>query len=197
MNLRETKYLPHLHKQEKISLVLRRHWLMPVGKALFWTFLIAVFLVGSGWLKANFSVFSSGRGLLILDILVSVFLLTALLGLLIVWTMYYLNVQIVTNRRIIDINQKNLVHHETTEFELTNVQDVTTEVRGVLANLFDYGSVYVQTAGTAQNFVFEHVAAPHRVAKTVLALAGELTARHKNRFPSGAGKPMTSATVRK
>ena len=139
----------------------------------------AVVLAGSAFLKSNFIILSSGKGEIFFNIVISAFLILTALGLLIVWTMYYLNVQMVTNERIIDINQKSIIHHETTEFSLGKVQDVTTEINGVLANFFGYGNVFVQTAGTEQNFTFDHVASPHKIAKTVLALTSKASAHYK------------------
>ena len=180
MPFRETKYLPHIHQGEKVYLILRRHWLIPTFKAVFWIFLIVVFLLAQHFLKDVFTFLSSGLGESITDIIISAFLILSLLGLMMVWTMYYLNVQLVTSKRIIDINQKSIIHHETTEFDLNKVQDVTTEVRGPLANFFDYGNVFVQTAGTEQNFGFDHIPSPHQVARTVIALSGVAVGREKN-----------------
>lgn len=172
MPFRDTKFLPRIHRGEQVYLLLRRHWLILSLKAFFWFFLITVFLVGQALLKDFVPFFSSGWGNTIINIVTSSALILSLLGLMIVWTMYYLNVQLVTNRRIIDINQKSITHHQTTEFDLRKVQDVTTEIQGPIANLFDYGNVLVQTAGTEQNFRFDNVASPHQAAKTVLALSG-------------------------
>lgn len=106
------------------------------------------------------------------------------LGLLIVWTLYYLNLQIVTNERIIDINQRGMLHHETTEFNIAVIQDATTEIKGVLGNIFNFGNVRVQTAGEQQNFVFDHVADPKHVAQTIITLHTQAQNRGSRQTPT-------------
>jgi hypothetical protein len=84
--------------------------------------------------------------------------------------MYYLNVQIVTNERIVDIDQSGLLRHETSELHMQKIEDVTTEIVGPMANFFNYGNIYVQTAGERNKFSFESVANPHGLAKAILEL---------------------------
>lgn len=196
MHFRLSKYLPKIRHGEKVYLVMRRHWFIPFVKAGLWIFLAVVVVAGMTYLKQNFGFFAAGTPQKIIDVFVSVFLILVALGLLIVWTMYYLNVQMVTNKRIIDINQKSIIHHESTELRLEKVQDVTTEIKGPLANLFNYGNVFIQTAGTEQNFVFDHVSSPMVVAKTVLTLAGNASAHYKNSF-SGNNKNHKELAVKK
>ena len=151
-------------------MVVRQHWIVPAVRAVFWILLIIAVLFLEGVLKANLSYFEDGLPAQIISIIQSMFLMLASLGLLMVWTMYYLNTQVITNERIIDVNQKSLLHHETSEFHFDRMQDVTTEINGLWANLFNFGNVLVQTAGEEENFVFNQVADPHRIAKIVLEL---------------------------
>jgi|SRR3989344_4220558 len=171
MYFRISKYLPNIHHGEQVYLIMRRHWLIPAVKAGLWIILAVIVISGTNYLGQHISFFSNETARAIISIFNSAFLILAFLGLLIVWTIYYLNVQMVTNERIIDINQKSIIHHESTELGLDKVQDVTTEIKGPFANIFNYGNVFVQTAGTEQNFIFDHVASPQVIAKTVLALA--------------------------
>jgi len=174
MSFESQSFIPVFHKEEKVHLVVRKHWLIPLIRIIFWLFLIGIFMASNLFFADQVEYFQESGPGTFLDILTEIFILTALLGLLMTWVLYYLNVQLLTSRRIIDVNQRSLIHHETTELDLRNVQDVTTEIKGALANLFGYGNVQVQTAGTEQNFIFDHVAHPHKIAKTVLALC-----RHK------------------
>lgn len=143
-------------------------------------------LVIESWIKSAFPGIEQTTTGSIIALVRTTLLLLMVLGLLIVWTMYYLNVQVITNERIIDINQRSLLHHETTELSLLNVQDVTTEISGVIANVIGYGSVQVQTAGEQQNFIFEQVDNPHRIARTILSLHEKLREQYDKEIAEAA-----------
>jgi len=78
--------------------------------------------------------------------------------------------QIITNVRIVDVNQVSLLHREVSELNISNVQDVSSEITGVLGTMLTYGDVLVQTAGVQQKFVFEKVAHPESIKKLLLDL---------------------------
>lgn len=65
----------------------------------------------------------------------------------ITWVDYWLDMWIITNERIIDIEQKGLFRHEISEFGLDKIQDVTVESPGLLATFLRYGKISVHTAG--------------------------------------------------
>ncbi len=90
------------------------------------------------------------------------------LSLFTIWAMYYLNMNVVTEQRIVDINQVGLFSHVVAELNLDRIEDVTSESNGVLGNIFDFGNVYVQTAGTVDRFKFENIPNPGLMAKTIL-----------------------------
>ncbi len=84
---------------------------------------------------------------------------------------YYLDFWIVTTKRILNIEQTGLFARTTSELRLYRVQDVTSTVKGVFETLLDFGNVEIQTAGEKTHFVFEQIAHPTRVSKTILELA--------------------------
>jgi uncharacterized membrane protein YdbT with pleckstrin-like domain len=84
---------------------------------------------------------------------------------------YWLDTFIVTDKRILDIDQRGLFGRTVSELRLFRTQDVTAEVNGFLHTLLDYGDVYVQTAGETERFHFENISHPNHVAKMILELA--------------------------
>lgn len=169
------RLLPLFGDNEKVFLVLREHWLIPTIKISLWLGLIILVMILENFIKTNVPFFTQGQPLIALQIIHSMFLIASLLGLLIVWTMYYLNVQIVTNERIIDVNQKSLSNHSTSELHMEKCQDVKTEITGFFGNFLDYGNVRIQTAAELENFVFENVPHPHEVSKIILELYDKIT----------------------
>jgi hypothetical protein len=95
--------------------------------------------------------------------------------------MYYLNIQIITNERIVDITQRSLIHHTTSELHLSRIEDVTAEVSGVFGTLLDYGHVYVQTAGETERFIFHQVPNPQALVKLILDLYEQLPKEDKSK----------------
>ena len=95
-------------------------------------------------------------------------------GLFIIWALYYLNFQIVTDKRVVDIDQKTILRHVTSELNLEEVQDVSAVIKGIGGNFMNYGTVFVQTAGERENFEFENIPDPNGVAKLILDLQEKL-----------------------
>jgi len=84
---------------------------------------------------------------------------------------YWLDTWIVTNRRILNIEQNGLFGRTTSELRLYRVQDVTAKVAGFVQSMLDFGMVYVQTAGEKEYFTFEDVPHPNLISKQILELA--------------------------
>jgi len=82
--------------------------------------------------------------------------------------LFFLDRWIVTNKHIIDIEQKTMFHRMIAKQELDRVQDVTAETNGIIGTFLDYGDVHVQTAGTMERSIFHDVAHPHFVADTII-----------------------------
>ena len=86
---------------------------------------------------------------------------------------FYLSLQLVTNDRIIDIDQKGIFKREVNELAISNIQDVTYKQNGIVQSLLGFGEVIIKTSSvelgsTAENtvggFVFENCPEPARVA---------------------------------
>jgi hypothetical protein len=85
---------------------------------------------------------------------------------------YYLDFWIVTNDRVIDVEQQ-VFSRTISELDLYKVQDVTGESKGFWETMFNYGDVYIQTAGTTEHFIFEQVPNPREVARKIMELSEE------------------------
>lgn len=83
------------------------------------------------------------------------------------WTNYYLDVWIVTNQKILDIEQVGLFSREVSILHLERIQDITTEVNGIVRTLVKFGHIHVQTAGQQREFIIHDVPNPDEVAKKI------------------------------
>jgi len=86
---------------------------------------------------------------------------------------YYLDVWLITNERIIDIKQEGFFSRTVAELKLFQIQDVTSELKGLSKFIFRYGDVYVQTAGEVQRFIFRQIPHPEEIRDIIIKLAEE------------------------
>ncbi|MBI4008697.1 PH domain-containing protein [Candidatus Roizmanbacteria bacterium] len=80
---------------------------------------------------------------------------------------WFFNVGIITNERIIDVDFHGVIYKEVTETKLSKVEDVTTKSGGFIASLFNYGNVFIQTAGTELNIEFINIPKPSEATKII------------------------------
>ncbi|PIS04639.1 MAG: hypothetical protein COT81_05445 [Candidatus Buchananbacteria bacterium CG10_big_fil_rev_8_21_14_0_10_42_9] len=168
-------FIPHQLPGEKIILLLRRHWFIILTKLILFALLALLPLLFFTFARDFYIKLFS------LELVYPVFVLFASVYYLYIWLFmlhafvdYYLDVWIVTNKRILNIEQKGLFARVTSEQKLHRVQDVTSELRGLFATILDYGSVYIQTAGEMQRFHFQQVPHPYQAAKKVSMLADQV-----------------------
>jgi membrane protein YdbS with pleckstrin-like domain len=98
-----------------------------------------------------------------------------ILALAFVYGLYYFilwfyDVYIITNMRIICVNQKSLFSREFIETDIEKIQDVTYAMKGVFATLFKYGTVTVRTS-TGLNIELTDLSDPDEVQEMIRNLA--------------------------
>lgn len=92
---------------------------------------------------------------------------------------FYLDILIVTNDRLIDMEQNGVFARTIAEVDLYQIQDVTSEVKGVLETMFNYGNISIQTAGSVPKFIVHDIHNPHALRREILHLAEEDRKFHK------------------
>lgn len=153
------QYFPGQRDDETVHVLTRPHWLVLlrefvvgfVGLLLPITILVALSAGGSEPFGPDARPFTV--------VILPAFYLSLVTYLFIRWVDYYLDVGIVTNQRVIDIDQIGLFRRNVDELDLAAVQDVTAHKTGLLQTFFDFGDVNIQTAGEKPNFVFDAI--PH------------------------------------
>jgi len=109
----------------------------------------------------------------LLVLLTSGYILTMYLLFFVRFIDYYLDLWIVTNDRIIDVEQHNLFARSITELDLFRIQDVTVETHGFFATIVNYGDVYVKTASSNTHIVFYAVGHPNKIREDLIKLSEE------------------------
>lgn len=157
-------------EDEEIILILRRHWLILFGRLIpFFFFLIgiiAVFVIVPAIIN-DLSIEISNN---VFNVFMSFVILGFWVGLFVMWIDFFYDIWIVTDQRIISIEQIGLFRREISELEHGKIQDVTTEIHGVVPTLLKFGQVYIQTAGEKARFTFKQVENPVMIRTVVMAL---------------------------
>lgn len=158
---------------EKIKFVIRKHPVTFVPAILLFLLLLAAPL-GIYWLIINstlaFLLNDTGY-YIVLVLLSSAYYLSAILFFYTYFVTFYLDLWIVTNDRLVDMEQRSLFSRTMTEVDLYQIQDATSEVKGIFPSLFNYGNIIIQTAGPLNKFVFRKVSNPHPLRQTIMDLA--------------------------
>ena len=68
-----------------------------------------------------------------------------------IWTNYYLDLWIITDRRIIYVDQKSFFNRNVSMFRLERLQDIEIKTVGLLQTFLNYGSLSAQTAGSTES----------------------------------------------
>lgn len=150
--------------EEKIILLLRMHWITNVP----WIAMAILFMV-SPMILNYFPLFDflparyQFMGLILWYLLVTAFIIEQFL----IW---FFNVYIITDERVVDIDFYGLLHKEISDAKIDKIQDVRVKIGGIIASLFNFGDIFIQTAGEEPNFDFRSVPNPERVAKILQGL---------------------------
>lgn len=92
----------------------------------------------------------------------------AIVGTLIGVFLYTSNVIFITSEKIAQVIYTSLFHRKISQLSIGDVQDVTVQQRGILAHLFHYGTLVVETSGEQQNYTFTFVPDPYKRSRDIV-----------------------------
>ncbi|MCS7093109.1 MAG: hypothetical protein NZL96_01590 [Patescibacteria group bacterium] len=148
---------------EEVILLLRAHPFTQLGW-IFNTLLLICVLVVFNFFAGNFL---RGNQIWLINIFAVVYIFTYVWINLINW---YFNVGILTNKRLVDIDFNGFLYREISTAHLENIEDMTIKSGGYFGSFFDYGSIYIQTAGVENYIEFHDVPYPSFVISTINSL---------------------------
>lgn len=164
----------HLNSDEKVILNVRKHWFVYLAEGIVVFFLMILPLVALKFIEVLSFLQISGSSFLLFVFLSSLWTLFCWNIFFILWTNNFLDMLIVTDKRVIDIEQISLFHRDASSFYLDRIEDITVERRGLLSNVFNYGHIHIQTAGEDRELMIHHVGEPERVRKIISETQHEL-----------------------
>ncbi|HAO81234.1 MAG: hypothetical protein UV57_C0044G0008 [Parcubacteria group bacterium GW2011_GWD2_43_10] len=172
------KLLPSTLPNEKVILELRRHWFSFFRQAFIYLILLVGPLLAYYFIdKFEFSlwshIYNGGLAEVITRLAISLYYLGVWVFFFHTWLDYYLDVWIITNERVLSLEQRGVFSRRVSELRLGRIQDVASEVKGMWETFLHFGNVNIQTAGEQPNFLFHQVPNPYEVAERLMRLVDE------------------------
>lgn len=104
----------------------------------------------------------------IISIAIAAAIIMTLLVMLVATYVYRESRLLITNKHVVQVLQSGLFARKVSRLSMANVEDVTAQQNGIFAHLFNYGTLYVETAGEQKNFKFSTCPHPNAMAEEVL-----------------------------
>lgn len=83
------------------------------------------------------------------------------------FSIWYFHASLVTNKRIIDVDLDNILTKHVSETRISLIQDVSYTQVGAIRSIFNYGDVFIQTAGPHPNIEFDKSPQPALIARII------------------------------
>jgi uncharacterized membrane protein YdbT with pleckstrin-like domain len=150
------EYISLLRENEKIMMTLHRHWVILVFHFLYF---IALFL--TTWIMLRYQ-------WIITDIVggslywagICLYWILFLTFIVVDWINDELDLFIITDVRIISIEQISVLSRNVTECQLDRVQEVNAHTSGIFQTIFGYGDVHIHTWSEASNMIVKYAPDP-------------------------------------
>lgn len=166
-----------LETDEEVIRIIYKHWfiilsqtvisvLMALLPLLLWWLLTQPFITAE--LALDINLYAYGSEMLFLFFW---WLLMIFLSLAHVYTNYYLDIWVVTNRRIIVIDQVSLFKRTIGSFRYERLQDISVEIDGVIPTFLDFGTIRATTASGNEAFHTDLLPHPRDIKSLVLTTA--------------------------
>ncbi len=84
------------------------------------------------------------------------------------WYSYASSVAVLTDQRIVSVIQRGFFSRVISEAELSRIQDVSSDIKGVPETMFGYGDVTIRTASKDSLLVLRQVADPYEVQQAIV-----------------------------
>lgn len=170
-NLINSIKLNNLRPGEKPLMIIKRHWIILVKLWLYlflWLFFTGLFYIFGNYAWAH--------------LLVIIFWMIYSLFLYIEWINHELDLYVITNNRIIWIDQVGFLNRKVSECNLWQVQEVWNQTKWFLANILNYWTITIQTAWNATNFTMDLSPKPIENSRKILNIVDHYRDTHSKKW---------------
>ena len=163
----------NLESGEKIIMEARRHWFSigTTGVSIFFLAVapIILFAVVAYVFPEIDIVINDPRFNAIFLLFGATWLLVLWIIFFMAWTDYYLDVLVITNKRLIDVEQQGLFRRDVATAPIGNIQDVKIEIKGPIRSILGFGNIFVQTGSVERELLIKDIRLPDKVKEVILA----------------------------
>lgn len=160
-----------IEQNERILKVIHKHWFVLLGDLIFLFVALAapvVFLVALSSIPIENAFSFSGTKFFAGGFFFFAWLAIVWMIAWKMWTTYYLDTIIITDKRVFDIDQHGLFSRESGSFRIDRIQNITVHQKGIIQTLLNFGSVQFETAGgNGEDFVAEYIGSPYEVKRLI------------------------------
>ena len=184
-----TEMFPGQRKGEIVRLIVTKHWVIYIRmlrELLIFTF---VPIMGMLFFTADTSSNIKYMTYFFSLIYMAYFFLIVFIR----WLNEMLDVLIVTNQRLISIEQVNIFQNAASETNLPMIQDVKGRKKGIWGGLLHFGDMEIQTAAEKIQFKIQDVTNPYTKAKAILNIRDEFIKAYEVHGHDGAVPHNTSS----
>ncbi len=162
--IKKLQKLINLQKDESCKLIVRKHWFVFVRNAagVFFGTLVLWIILGIALRLGHFNdaMVVFWQALVVLMGTVAIF---------VIWTNYFLDMWIVTDKRVVHVDQRTLFSRVIIATRIDRVQDVKAQVKGIIPTMLGFGNLQVQTAGASSaNMLINGIPKPNEVRRVIL-----------------------------
>jgi len=161
--------LENLRPWEKVIMVVKRHWIVYVILFIYFILAITVSIVLYVilWVSSLTHLWN-----IFIWLMFSLFLY-------IEWLNHELDMYVVTNNRVIWIEQISFLNRAVSECNLWQVQEVNSKTSGLFANILNYGTLSIQTAWNKTTLQMDFCPDSIQAARKILNVVDDYRDSHQ------------------
>jgi hypothetical protein len=184
-----------LEKGEQVLKVVRKHWFI-LAAELFAIFLMSMLpfliLFVLSVLPPAYELvnFADRQTLQVVTFATAGWLLLTFMGGYMIWTNYYLDVWIITDRRIIYIDQRGFFHRNVSMFRLERLHDIEISTVGIIQTFLNFGTLTAQTAGSTESNFFSYGLPDPRGLQALIQRATDVRINRAENETAGVSSPL-------
>ena len=104
----------------------------------------------------------------LLTVVVAAMVFLIVVGAFLAAFVYDANYIVVTDQKLVFVNQKNIFARRISQLSIGDIQDVTIDQLTLLSRIFHYGTINIETAGEQAHFVVPYARDPHGAGKAIV-----------------------------
>lgn len=89
------------------------------------------------------------------------------------WYAWHNSVMMLTTERVVMLHQKGLLNQEFSECGLSNIQQVSHEIKGLYRTIFGFGTIIIYTGGAQTPLDIPNVPNPYEIQQEILRAASK------------------------